>query len=294
MAFDTKTLKRDGSGITPVPQHFNPVADDYEPQFGRNNAGRVELYGPDGDPISSTNGKLAVRATEIETLLDEIRSKDFATQTTLLAILNKIITAPATEAGQQAAWDMAESIYNHLTAQDFATEGTLAQILAKIIAAPATEAKQDALIAKDFATQATLAAILTQLGTTGIKKIIDPLPAGTNVIGKVSIDAVSNKISLDSSIESVTASPVVGSKTVTATAAEVFAGSSVKTSRRKLIIRNEDQALRVRVGPSNVTQQNGYPVEPGGTLEIQFDPATDVAIYGISEGAALNVAVMEV
>lgn len=103
MAYDTKTVKRDGSGITPVPQHFNPTTDDYEPVYGRNNAGRVELYGPDGNPISADDSnKLAVRATDIETLLNDIKGKDFATQTTLAAILAKIIAAPATEAKQTA------------------------------------------------------------------------------------------------------------------------------------------------------------------------------------------------
>jgi len=103
MAFDGKTLKRDGSGITPVPQHFNPIADDYEPIYGRNNAGRVELHGPDGNPISSDDSnKLAVRASEIETILNEIKSKDFATQTTAAAILAKLIAAPSTEAKQDA------------------------------------------------------------------------------------------------------------------------------------------------------------------------------------------------
>jgi len=80
MPFDDKTLKRDGSGITPVPQHFDPTANDYEPVYGRNNASRVELYGADGNPTST----------------------DFATQTTLAAILAKIITAPSTEAKQDA------------------------------------------------------------------------------------------------------------------------------------------------------------------------------------------------
>jgi phage protein D len=46
------------------------------------------------------DSKLAVRATEIESLLNDIKSKDFATQTTLAAILAKIIAAPATEAKQ--------------------------------------------------------------------------------------------------------------------------------------------------------------------------------------------------
>lgn len=99
---------------------------------------------------------------------------------------------------------------------------------------------------------------------------------------------------LTGSIESLTTDPVVGVKTVTATAAEIFAGSAAKTNRRKLVVKNEDKILRFRIGASSVTQQNGFPVEPGASVEIQFDPGTAVAIYGISEGASLSAAVMEV
>ena len=198
MAYDDKTLKRDGSGITPVPQHFNPTINDYEPIYGRNNAGRVEIYGPDGNPISTDDSnKLAVRASEIETILNEIKSKDFATQTTAAAILAKLIAAPATEAKQTAI----ELILNSLDGKDYstlakqneilvklaaletklssdpATQTTLAAILAKIIDAPATEAKQDTIIGhvdgiegaltalndKDFATQTTLSQILAKI-----------------------------------------------------------------------------------------------------------------------------------
>ena len=59
-----------------------------------------------------------------------------ATQTTLASVLAKMLTAPSTEAKQDA-----------LIAKDFATQTTLAQILAKILTAPSTEAKQDAIIA---------------------------------------------------------------------------------------------------------------------------------------------------
>lgn len=59
-----------------------------------------------------------------------------ALHTQLVAILAKLIAAPATEAKQDT-----------LIAKDFATQTTLAAILAKIIAAPATEAKQDAAAA---------------------------------------------------------------------------------------------------------------------------------------------------
>ncbi|NNG67355.1 hypothetical protein [Caldanaerobacter subterraneus] len=87
--------------------------------------------------------------------------------------------------------------------------------------------------------------------------------------------------------------PVVGVKTVTATAAEIFAGTSRLAGRRKMILKNEDPVLRFRIGPATVTQQNGFPVEPGAIIEIDFDPSVDVPIYAISEGANLQVAVME-
>jgi len=93
--------------------------------------------------------------------------------------------------------------------------------------------------------------------------------------------------------EIITAAPVVGMKTITATAAEIFAGASRRANRRSMILKNEDPVLRFRVGPSSVTQQNGFPVEPGAVIEFQFDPAVVVPIFAISEGANLNVVVME-
>lgn len=94
-------------------------------------------------------------------------AKDFATQTTLAAVLAKILAAPATEAKQ----DTGNTSLATIAAKDFATQTTLAAILSKILAAPATEAKQDTgntslatIAGKDFATQATLAAILAELG----------------------------------------------------------------------------------------------------------------------------------
>lgn len=94
--------------------------------------------------------------------------------------------------------------------------------------------------------------------------------------------------------EIIATAPVVGAKTVTTIAAEIFAGTSAKANRRKLILKNEDPVLRFRVGASSVTQQNGFPVEPGAVIEFQFDPATAVAIYAIAEGASLEMAVMEI
>jgi hypothetical protein len=72
VAYNTNKIKTDADG-RPIPQYFNPVTDNYEVLQGANGANRVELYGPDGNPISSTGGKLAVRASEIETQLTAIQ-----------------------------------------------------------------------------------------------------------------------------------------------------------------------------------------------------------------------------
>jgi len=115
---------------------------------------------------------------------------------------------------------------------------------------------------------------------------------GTN---RLAVDANGNLAAkLTGSIESMTSAPVVGVKTVTSTAAEIFAGSSAKPNRQKLILKNEDPVLRFRIGPSTVTQQNGFPIEPGAVVEIQFNPSTAVTVYAISEGVSLQVAVMEI
>ena len=89
------------------------------------------------------------------------------------------------------------------------------------------------------------------------------------------------------------AAPVTGAKTVTAVAAELFAGASAMSGRKILIVRNDDRSIRIRVGPVGVTQQSGTPVEPGASAEFPTDAATPVAIYAISEGAAVPVNIWE-
>ncbi len=259
MAYNTVVIKKDADN-KPIPQYFNPVTDEYEVLQGVGGAARQVLYGPDGQPISVVDNKLAVRAAELETKIEAVRV-----------------------------------LLNALAGKDFATQTTLAQILEKMIAAPATEAKQDiiaghvdgvetlltALKEKDFATQATLATVLERL--QAVERKIDGITDGT----------APAKTELTGSIATTISSPITGIKTVTATAAEVFAGATRKANRRKLIIRNEDPVLRFRVGKSDVTQQNGFPVEPGATIIFEFDPKTAVPIYAISEGAALKVGVYE-
>lgn len=108
----------------------------------------------------------------IDAVLDTIKldtakiSSDQATETTVAAILAKLIAAPATEAKQ----DTGNSSLATIAGLDFATQTTLAAVLAKLLVAPATEAKQDTgntslatIAGLDFATQTTLAAILSKI-----------------------------------------------------------------------------------------------------------------------------------
>jgi hypothetical protein len=103
---------------------------------------------------------------DVQTALDALVAKDFATQTTLAALLAKVIAAPATEAKQDT-----------LIAKDYATQTTLAALLAKVIAAPATEAKQDDIItaAGLLGTEVTLADIKT--ATEATQAAVENLPA---------------------------------------------------------------------------------------------------------------------
>ena len=87
MPANTKMIKLDVDK-KPSPQYFDPVLDEYQYLYGVNGAARHVIYSADGNPISTTGNKLAVRATEMET--------------TLTQILAKIIATPATEAKQDS------------------------------------------------------------------------------------------------------------------------------------------------------------------------------------------------
>lgn len=129
MAYDDKTLVRDGSGLSPAPQYFNPDEDAYEPLFGRNNAARAELYDENGDPINIT-GLLDGVSTALNTLTDMIED---IVGDAVASILAKIIAAPATEAKQTALTELIGEV------QASPTENTL---LARI---KALETKIDAI-----------------------------------------------------------------------------------------------------------------------------------------------------
>jgi hypothetical protein len=197
LAYNTKAIKKDVDG-KPIPQVFNPTLDEYEALKGDEGAARHVIYSPDGQPIGTTGNKLAVRASEVETLLESLDGKDFATQTTLAAILAKLIAAPATEAKQdtlishvdgveaalatlltKAGFDAKADI--SLTALRDALRGTGSKTLtdlANALVPLATAAKQDTL-AGLVSTAANQTALQNLIGTLAAAAVTDPAADGS-------------------------------------------------------------------------------------------------------------------
>ena len=79
---------------------------------------------------------------------------------------------------------------------------------------------------------------------------------------------------------------VTGTKTITNTAAAVFAGSTVLANRVFLYVRNLDDSVAILI--------NGRIVEPGEEIKIKFKAAESVTIMGQSKGRAVQALVQEV
>ena len=221
--------------------------------------------------------------------------------------------------GETLAWkpaeDMAPKLDDLIEALGArATEQTLAQIKTALTTVGTENTLQliqtalGGLNEKDFATQATLAQVLTKLGDLStatnqeaVKLVLDTI---SNAVAakateqtltqiKTALTDGTQKVALTGNFDTLR-TPAVGRRTVTATAAELFAGASRLANRRRLVIRNEDPVLRCLIGPATVSQQTGFPIEPGAVLEVPCDPEVAVPVYAISEGASLTVAVMEI
>ena len=79
---------------------------------------------------------------------------------------------------------------------------------------------------------------------------------------------------------------VTGTKTITNTAAAVFAGSSVLANRVFLYVRNLDDCIAILI--------NGRIVEPGEEIKLKFKASDATTIYGQSLGRAVQALVQEV
>ena len=90
----------------------------------------------------------------------------------------------------------------------------------------------------------------------------------------------------------------VGRKTVSTTAAELFAGASRLANRKMIIIQvltEQTSPIYISIGQSGVTTATGFPLEPGDVVTLNFDSATasGTAIYAIA-ASGVSVSIMEV
>lgn len=155
-----------------------------------------------------------------------------------------------------------EATLNALKGTDFATQTTLAEILSKL---------------SDPATQATLLDVLNKL---------DDLTAVKNLLTEG--DA---KVQLSGSFDALANAPSVGVKTVSTTAAEIFAGASRLTGRYMLAIYNDSDNV-VYWGPSGVTANTGFPLFPGDTQVFRLSPTVETPVFCVA-GASSSVRVVE-
>lgn len=94
---------------------------------------------------------------------------------------------------------------------------------------------------------------------------------------------------LTGSYATIDSAPVVGAKTVSTTAAELFAGASRLVGRYTMIVYNES-SVPVYWGPSGVTTSTGFPLLPQDSVVFQFNPSVATAIYFIAgSNAAVRV-----
>ena len=79
---------------------------------------------------------------------------------------------------------------------------------------------------------------------------------------------------------------VTGTKTITNTAAAVFAVSSVLANRVFVYVRNLDDCVAILI--------NGRIVEPGEEIKLKLKASESVTIMGQSTGRAVRALVQEV
>ena len=186
--------------LTSASGDINITAGDLNVQTSHSGATFDSMRIGDGTETVEINasGEMQVRDDDANTALSSIDSKDFATQTTLAALLTEL------ELKADLSETQPVSISSLPLPADAATESTLSSILTELEAkadltetqpvsaaalplptGAATEATLLSLDGKDFATQTTLAALLTELQakadlteTQPVSAASLPLPSG--------------------------------------------------------------------------------------------------------------------
>lgn len=86
-------------------------------------------------------------------------------------------------------------------------------------------------------------------------------------------------------------------KTVSNVAAELFAGSSRKSGRKRMRVYNEGSvAIYFGIGDNTITagtSGTGQPIQPGDYEMFYFDPTVDMSIYCIAASSNTSVKVSE-
>lgn len=91
-------------------------------------------------------------------------------------------------------------------------------------------------------------------------------------------------VSLYGNNATIKSAPVTGAKTITATAAEIFAGASRLANRYQMTIQNVG-TLIIYIGAAGVTAANGFPLLPGDSITLNFKADVATPIYAISTGS---------
>lgn len=124
---------------------------------------------------------------------------------------------------------------------------------------------------------------VTNTSFATIATITAPLPAGSNLIGKV--DNVSTA-ALNSNM-------VVGKITVGTTPIEIKVGAQALANRRLVKVYNMSQSNKIYVGTSSgVTISTGYPIKPDSEETFIIAAGTSVTLYAVAE-ADVDVRVIE-
>lgn len=338
MAYNSKAIKTDVNA-KPIPQYYNPVTDEYEALQGTDGAARQMLYGPDGQPIATTEGKLAVRAAEVETAVANLQTALLDNQSTAAkqdALAGLIGALDSAAVSDPAVSGTVISLLKGLLSQlqtgspVSVTESNLPTGAATAAQQEASRAILDSLNGKDYSTAAKQDALAGLVGAIDAAAVSDPavsgtvisllkgllsqlqagspvsvtessLPAGAATDAEIQtlqekVDALNTKIDgitdgttpaktqlTGSKVGVMQSDPVVGERTVTATAAEMHAGTSPLAGRYEMVVLNTS-ANTVYWGSAGVTIETGFPLLPNDSVHFKFHPETHTAIYFIADG----------
>lgn len=140
----------------------------------------------------------------------------------------------------------------------------------------------DSLDTKDYSTETTLAAlkaVVDTISTTAAERATEATAQA--ILARLDQEL---PVSINGKNDTIKSAPVTGAKTITSTAAEVFAGASRLANRYQMVIQNVD-TLIIYIGPAGVTTAGGFPLLPGDSITFSFKADVATPIYAVSTGS---------